>query len=50
MLRRRSSRKFRRVPRFKGLSLSKLVPNMITIGATCAGLTGVRYALNGKWE
>ncbi len=50
MLRRRTKRKLRRVPRFKGLSVSKLIPNMITVGATCAGLTGVRFALDEKWE
>jgi len=51
MLKRKSERKTRRgVPRFKGLSISKLIPNMITVGATCAGLTGVRFALDEKWE
>lgn len=51
MLKRRSKRKSRRaVPRFKGLSISKLIPNMITVAATCAGLTGVRFALDEKWE
>ncbi len=50
MPRRKSKRKLRRIPRFKGLSISKLIPNMITVGATCAGLTGVRFALNDKWE
>lgn len=51
MLKRRSKRKSRRgVPRFKGLSISKLIPNMITVSATCAGLTGVRFALDDKWE
>ncbi len=43
-------RKFRRVPQFKGQSVSKLIPNLITVGATCAGLTGVKYALDEKWE
>ncbi len=43
-------RKFRRVPRFKGQSLSKLIPNLITVGATCVGLTGVKYAIDEKWE
>ncbi len=51
MLKRKSKRKSRRgVPRFKGLSVSKLIPNMITVGATCAGLTGVRFAIDEKWE
>lgn len=51
MLKRKSERKTRRgVPRFKGLNISKLIPNMITVSATCAGLTGVRFALDEKWE
>ena len=51
MLKRESKRKPRRgVPRFKGLNISKLIPNMITVSATCAGLTGVRFALQEKWE
>ena len=50
MLKRRKTRKFRRVPRFKGQTVSKLIPNLITVGATCAGLTGVRFALDEKWE
>jgi CDP-diacylglycerol--serine O-phosphatidyltransferase len=50
MLKRRNTRKFRRVPRFKGQTVSKLIPNLITVGATCAGLTGVRFALDEKWE
>jgi len=50
MLKRRTKRRLRRIPRFKGLTFSKLVPNIITIAATCAGLTGVRYALDERWE
>lgn len=50
MLKRRKQKRLRRVPRIKGQSISKLVPNMITVGATCAGLTGVKFALEGKWE
>lgn len=51
MLKSKSGRRRRRgVPRFKGLSVSKLIPNMITVSATCAGLTGVRFALDQKWE
>lgn len=50
MLKRRKMRRLRRVPRLKGQNISKLVPNMITVGATCAGLTGVKFALEGRWE
>ncbi len=50
MLRRKNPRNRRRVPRLKGQSISKLVPNMITVGASCAGLTGVKFAIEGRWE
>lgn len=43
-------RRRRRMPRLKGLSLTKLIPSMVTVAATCAGLTGVRYALEERWE
>ncbi|MDG1286450.1 MAG: CDP-diacylglycerol--serine O-phosphatidyltransferase [Rickettsiales bacterium] len=32
------------------LPLSRLVPNLITIGALCCGMTSIRYALLGNWE
>jgi CDP-diacylglycerol---serine O-phosphatidyltransferase len=31
-------------------SVSSLIPNMLTIGALCAGLTAVRFAFLGRWE
>lgn len=40
----------RRSPRFSGQSFNKLIPNMITVLAVCFGLSGVRFALAGKWE
>lgn len=30
--------------------LHKLIPNLITIMALCAGLTSIRFALQGRWE
>mgnify|MGYP005839067779 CR=1 FL=1 len=30
--------------------LFHLVPNMFTVLGLCAGLTGIRYALDGRWE
>ncbi len=47
---RKKSRKLRRVPRFKGLSVSKLIPHIITVGAACAGLTAIKFAMDGRWE
>lgn len=31
-------------------SLHKLVPNMITITAMCAGMTAINFAIAGRWE
>ena len=39
-----------RSPRLPGLSLNKLIPNILTLLALCAGLTSIRFALHGKWE
>ena len=40
----------KRLRRLRAISLSTLVPNMITVLALCAGLTGVRFALLDRWE
>ena len=37
-----------RLPR--GLTLRALVPNAITAGALCVGLTGIRFAIAGEFE
>jgi CDP-diacylglycerol--serine O-phosphatidyltransferase len=47
---RKKSRKLRRLPRFKGLSVSKLIPHVITVGAACAGLTAIKFAMEQRWE
>ena len=31
------------------LQLVQLLPNLITISAMCAGLTGIRFAINGQF-
>ena len=38
----------RRRPR--GLTLRAMVPNAITSAALCAGLTGIRFAIDGQWD
>src|SRR3546814_5740131 len=43
-------RKLRRQPRFKGQTINKMIPNIITMAALCAGLTGIRFAINEQWE
>lgn len=35
---------------FKTISIRKLIPNLITIASICAGLTGLRYAFEAKFE
>jgi CDP-diacylglycerol---serine O-phosphatidyltransferase len=39
-----------RGPRLKEIPLRMIVPNVITVLAICAGLTGVRYAIEFKYE
>ena len=36
--------------RFRIMSLSTLIPNLITVMALCSGLTGVRFAFQERWE
>lgn len=50
MSRRKKTRKLRRVPRFKGQNISKLIPHIITVGAACAGLTAIKFAIAQQWE
>ncbi len=40
----------RRRRRPRNLRLLHLVPNLFTIFGLCAGLTGIRYALDARWE
>lgn len=40
--------KSQRLP--KDFPLTRLLPNMLTLMALCSGLTGMRYALLGKWH
>ena len=49
MARRRQQPHGRRV-RLSAQPLRNLIPNMITILALCAGLTGMRYAVDGRFE
>ena len=34
----------------KSIPLHNFLPNMLTIASVCSGLSGIRYALDGKWE
>lgn len=41
--------RFRR-PNLERPEMHRLVPNMITVGALCAGMTAIRFALVGEWQ
>jgi CDP-diacylglycerol--serine O-phosphatidyltransferase len=43
-------RRQRRLDRFRQIPVRKLVPNVITLLALCAGLTAIRLALEGRYE
>ena len=43
-------RPFIPVGRRRDISLRQVAPNAVTAMALCFGLTGVRYAMDGKWE
>ncbi|MCX7380107.1 MAG: phosphatidylcholine/phosphatidylserine synthase [Alphaproteobacteria bacterium] len=36
-------------PRFKGPSFNRLIPNILTMLGLCSGLTGMRFALEGRF-
>ncbi|BAE49407.1 CDP-diacylglycerol--serine O-phosphatidyltransferase [Paramagnetospirillum magneticum] len=40
----------KRPPRIRGLSINKLIPNILTLLALCAGLTAIRFAVHGMWK
>jgi CDP-diacylglycerol---serine O-phosphatidyltransferase len=37
-------------PRYSGPSFNRLIPNIMTMLGLCAGLTGLRFAIEGRWE
>ncbi len=39
----------RRRPRFKGPSFNRMLPNLLTMLGLCAGLTSIRFALEGRF-
>ncbi len=43
-------RRHRRPPRITGLSVNKMIPNILTLLALCAGLTSIRFGLHGMWQ
>lgn len=50
---RRKRRRLRRPahrPRFKGPSFNRVLPNLLTMLGLCAGLTGMRFGLDGQFD
>lgn len=43
-------RRQRRIQRLRQIPVRRLVPNVITLLALCAGLTGIRLAFEGRYE
>ena len=39
-----------RKKRFQNLSINRMIPNILTLLALSAGLTAIRFALDGRWE
>ncbi len=46
----RSRFRSNRPPRLRGLSFNRMVPNILTLLALCAGLTAMRFGWEGRWE
>ncbi len=40
----------KRPPRIPGLSINRLIPNILTLLALCAGLTSIRFAVHDMWK
>ena len=40
----------RRIPRITGLSINRLIPNVLTLLALCSGLTAIRFAIGGQFQ
>jgi CDP-diacylglycerol--serine O-phosphatidyltransferase len=40
----------RRVRRLAGLSINRMIPNILTLLALCAGMTAIRFAIDDKFE
>src|SRR5207237_5254947 len=39
-----------RVRRFSDLSVNRMIPNVLTLLALCAGMTAIRFAVNGEFQ
>src|SRR6478672_3579552 len=39
-----------KVSRLSPLSINRMVPNVLTLLALCAGMTAIRFAINGQFQ
>lgn len=39
-----------RRPKIRRQRINQIIPNAITVAALCAGLTAIRFAIQGRWE
>src|SRR5207302_3241644 len=46
----RTRRSRERMRRLSGLSVNRMVPNVLTLLALCAGMTAMRFAMGGNFE
>ena len=46
----RNRRSRKRISRLSGLSVNRMVPNVLTLLALCAGMTAMRFAMGGNFE
>ncbi len=46
----RRPRRVDRPPRLRGLSINRMLPNILTMLALCAGVTAMRFAIQGRFE
>ncbi|MDP7650488.1 MAG: CDP-diacylglycerol--serine O-phosphatidyltransferase [Rhodospirillales bacterium] len=44
------SERLSRRDRLKGLPFNRMIPNILTLLALCAGMTAIRYGLQERWE
>lgn len=49
-MRSRNRRPHKRMPRLSGLSVNRMVPNILTLLALCAGMTAMRFAMGGNFQ
>ncbi|MFN3076268.1 MAG: CDP-diacylglycerol--serine O-phosphatidyltransferase [Alphaproteobacteria bacterium] len=42
--------RLKRPDKLKGLSFNRMIPNILTLLALCAGVTSMRFGLHGEWE